>query len=112
MTRGGAAGSGGVLPLPRFVLQPYTAALIAAVHLYLGAGHLLNLFGGEVEWTHVWKGLGALGGAYLFAALASRGLARQEGRNLQVRSGAGPGSHRHAERAEEKPLLRDTAQAR
>ena len=33
-----------------------------------------------MEWTHIWKGLGALGGAYVFAALASRGL-RAEGRH-------------------------------
>jgi hypothetical protein len=65
-----------ILPLPRFVLRPCTAVVIAAVHVYLGVGHLGNLFGGEVEWTHFWKGFGALGGAYVFAALASRGLAR------------------------------------
>ena len=70
---------GFVLPLPRFVLQPFTALVIAAVHLYLGAGHLSHLFGGEVQWTHIWKGFGALGGAYVFAALASRALARREG---------------------------------
>lgn len=64
-----------VLPLPRFVLQPVTAVVIAAVHVYLAAGHLLDLIGGDVQWTHIWKGFGALGGAYVFAALATRGLA-------------------------------------
>jgi len=60
------------LPLPRFILHPLTALAIAAVHLYLAAGHLSKLFGGDVQWTHVWKGFGALAGAYVFAALASR----------------------------------------
>jgi hypothetical protein len=65
-----------VLPLPRFVLHPITAVVIAAVHVYpLAFGHLWQLFGGDIQWTHIWKGFGALGGAYVFAALASRGLA-------------------------------------
>ena len=64
-----------VLPLPRFLVHPVTAAVVAAVHVYLAAGHLWSLFGGEVQWTHIWKGFGALGGAYMFAALGSRGLA-------------------------------------
>jgi hypothetical protein len=38
-----------VLPLPRFVLHPFTAAFIAAVHVYLAYGHLSKLFGGEVH---------------------------------------------------------------
>lgn len=67
--------SGFVLPLPRFVLQPFTAVVVAAVHVYLAAGHLSQLIGGDVQWEHFWKGFGALGGAYVFAALASRGLA-------------------------------------
>jgi hypothetical protein len=65
-----------VLPLPRFVLHPFTAAFIAVVHAYLAYGHLSKLFGGEVQWTDCWKGLGALFGAYVFAALASRRLAK------------------------------------
>ena len=65
-----------VLPLPRFVLRPFTAVIIAAVHVYLAIGHLGKLFGGDVEWTHFWKGFGAIGGAYVFATLASRGLTR------------------------------------
>ena len=60
------------LPLPAFVLQPLTALVIACVHVYLAAGHLFELVAGNVEWTHVWKGFGALAGAYVFAALASR----------------------------------------
>ena len=68
---------GFVLPLPGFILKPGTAAIIAAVHVYLALGHLVPLFGGDLQWTHIWKGFGALGGAYVFAALASRGLARE-----------------------------------
>ena len=68
-----------VLPLPTFTFHPLTAALIAATHVYLAAEHLLKLFGGEVTWTNIWKGFGALAGAYVFAALASRGLAKREG---------------------------------
>ena len=64
------------LPLPGFVLHPFTALAIAVVHVYLSFGHLSKLFGGDVEWTHIWKGFGALAGAYVFAALASRGLAK------------------------------------
>jgi len=66
--------SGFVLPLPRFVLHPFTAVVVAVMHVYLAAGHLWSLFGGDVQWTHIWKGFGALGGAYVFAALASREL--------------------------------------
>ena len=65
-----------VLPLPRFVLQPGTAIVIAVVHIYLSVGHLWELFGGDVQWTHFWKGFGSLGGAYVFAALATRGFAQ------------------------------------
>jgi hypothetical protein len=72
------------LPLPAFVLHPLTAVVIAAVHVYLAAGHLSNLIGGDVQWEHFWKGFGALGGAYVFAALASRGLAQNEGRHLRL----------------------------
>jgi len=49
-----------VLPLPAFVWRPITAAFLAAVHVYLAAGHLSRLFGGEVGWTNIWKGFGAL----------------------------------------------------
>ena len=64
------------LPLPTFVLRPLTALVIAAVHVYLAAGHFSKLIDGDLQWTHFWKGFGALAGAYVFAALASRGLAR------------------------------------
>ena len=55
-----------VLPLPTLVLQPYTAPVIAAIHIYLSIGHLSKLFGGDVQWTHFWKGFGSLAGAYVF----------------------------------------------
>ena len=84
-----------VLPLPAFVLHPLMAVVIAAMHVYLAFGRLWELFGGEVQWTHIWKGFGALGGAYVFAALALRGLARQEGWHIH----AGP-----LQRGEEKWL--------
>jgi hypothetical protein len=71
------------LPLPAFVLHPLTALVIALMHVYLAAGHLLRLFGGEITWTNIWKGFGALGGAYVFAALASRGLVRRKEQQLQ-----------------------------
>src|SRR5215467_8384343 len=67
-----------VLPLPSCVLQPYTAIVIAVVHIYLSVGHLSKLFGGDVQWTHFWKGFGSLGGAYVFAALATRGFLQHE----------------------------------
>jgi len=69
-----------VLPLPGFVLHPLTAVVIAAVHVCLAAGHLSQLVDGDLQWTHCWKGFGALAGAYVFAALASRRLAK--GRHL------------------------------
>ena len=65
------------LPLPGFVLHPFTALSVAVLHVYLSFGHLSKLFGGDVQWTHIWKGFGSLVGAYVFAALASRGLARE-----------------------------------
>ena len=65
-----------VLPLPSFLLHPLTSIVVCVVHVYLSAGHLSELFGGDVQWTHVWKGFGSLGGAYVFAALATRGFAR------------------------------------
>jgi hypothetical protein len=64
-----------LLPLPKFVLNPYTAVSIAVLHVYLAQGHLSKLFSGPPQWTDVWKGFGALAGTYVFAALASRGLA-------------------------------------
>ena len=69
-----------VLPLPGWVVHPFTAIVIAAVHVYLSIGHLSVLFEGPPQWTDFWKGFGALAGAYLFAALATRGLAREKSR--------------------------------
>jgi len=40
--------------------------------LYLAVGHLSHLVDGDLQWTHWWKGFGALAGAYVFAALAFR----------------------------------------
>jgi hypothetical protein len=72
------------LPLPAFVLRPVTALVIACTHVYLAAGHLLKLFNGDVQWTHFWKGLGALAGAYVFAALASRRLVQHAGQQHKI----------------------------
>jgi hypothetical protein len=66
-----------ILPLPAFVLHPLTALFLGAVHIYLATGHLSKLFGGPIYWTDIWKGFGALAGAYVFVALASRGMAQQ-----------------------------------
>jgi hypothetical protein len=46
------------------------------LHVYLGGGHLLDLGAGQVSWTHLWKGFGALFGAYYFAALATADSSR------------------------------------
>jgi hypothetical protein len=70
-------GTARVLPLPSFILRPFTAMIIAAVHVYLALSHLMPLLAGDWQWTHIWKGFGALAGAYVFVALASRGLARR-----------------------------------
>jgi len=76
------------LPLPGFVVHPVTSVSLGLVHAYLGVGHLSELFGGEVQWTHIWKGFGAIAGAYIFAALASRGIAQQRDRRSRM-PGAG-----------------------
>src|SRR4030095_1783585 len=96
-----------VLPLPRFVLHPVTAVAVAAVHVYLSAGHLSPWFGGDVQWTHVWKGFGALGGAYVFAALASRGLAPHEGLHLVRADGAHSVSLDDADQPQARPVRAD-----
>jgi hypothetical protein len=72
------------LPLPRFVQHPASTMFIAAVHVYLASGHLSKLLGGQVEWTHAWKGFGALAGAYVFAALATRTIAARRSTPLYV----------------------------
>jgi len=66
------------LPLPSFVLHPLTALGLAVLHSYLALGHLAKLSLGSMLWTDIWKGFGALAAAYVFAALASRGLARTQ----------------------------------
>ena len=73
-----------VLPLPGFVLHPLTSVVICVVHIYLAIGHLGPLAAGDLQWTHIWKGFGALAGAYVFLALASRGLASQEARHIHA----------------------------
>jgi len=69
-----------VLPLPGWVLHPFTAVIIAGVHVYLSIEHLSNLVRDPVQWTDLWKGFGSLGGAYVFAALATRGFSRHKSR--------------------------------
>jgi hypothetical protein len=78
-----------VLPLPRVILHPVTLLGIAAVHVYLGGGHMAELMGGHVEWTHIWKGFGALIGAYVFVALASRRTLPQPDKPSQSASAVG-----------------------
>ena len=73
-----------LLPLPSFILHPLTAVIIAAVHVYLAVSHLEPLLAGDWQWTHTWKGFGALAGAYVFVALASRGLARSSRQQLEI----------------------------
>jgi hypothetical protein len=71
-----------VLPLPRFLFKAPTLVSIAVVHVYLSVGHLSHLVAGEIEWTHIWKGFGALIGVYVFAALAARAVAGRRPSNL------------------------------
>src|SRR5262245_57760918 len=66
-----------VLPLPGFLLHPITSVVVCLIHIYLAFGHLSQLAAGDVQWTHIWKGFGALAGAYIFAALASRGFVQR-----------------------------------
>jgi hypothetical protein len=73
-----------ILPLPAWVLHPLTAVGIAVMHVYLASGHLSKLFSGPVQWTDIWKGFGALAGAYVFTALASHGFDRRKNQNLPV----------------------------
>jgi hypothetical protein len=71
-----------VLRLPRFIFHSSTLVTIAAIHVYLSVGHLLHLAAGEIEWTHIWKGFGALIGAYVFTALATRRFAVRQTASL------------------------------
>jgi hypothetical protein len=77
MTTRNAARTGWALPLPGFIFRPITLVIISVVHVYLAAGHLYKLFSGEITWTNIWKGFGALLGAYVFAALATRQFGRR-----------------------------------
>ena len=92
-----------VLPLPGFVLHPLTSVVVCVVHIYLAVGHLGPLAAGDVQWTHIWKGFGALAGAYIFAALASRGFAQHEDHRhltslLRPRHGERLDQHEHEAR--------------
>lgn len=58
------------LPLPGLVTGRPFCLLLAAIHFWLGCGHLGALARGALAWTHVWKGFGAVLGAYVFVALA------------------------------------------
>jgi hypothetical protein len=89
MKRPAVVRTGPLLPLPSFVLRPFTSGVIAVVHVYLGLSHLVPLFAGDVNWTHIWKGFGALAGAYVFMALASRGLARRSQERLEINARIG-----------------------
>ena len=60
------------LPLPAFVMHPYTMLALAGLHVYLAFVHLARLAAGDIEWEHFWKGFGALAAAYVFLALTSR----------------------------------------
>ena len=57
------------LPLPRFARSPMFFLGLVALHVYLGGGHILALFRTGVTWTDIWKGFGAMAGAYYFLAL-------------------------------------------
>src|SRR5262249_50474671 len=83
-----------VLPLPGFVLHPLTSVVVCVIHIYLAFGHLTPLAAGDIQWTHIWKGFGALAGAYIFAALASRGFAQDDA--LHQREAQSPAKRSHA----------------
>jgi hypothetical protein len=53
-----------------------TEASVEDIKLLPGVSRT-KLYGGPIQWTDIWKGFGALAGAYVFAALASRGFGRQ-----------------------------------
>jgi hypothetical protein len=57
-------------------MHPFTLLVLAGVHVYLAFVHLAQLAAGNIEWTHWWKGFGALAGAYVFLALTSRARRR------------------------------------
>jgi hypothetical protein len=61
-----------MLPLPRWATRPWFFVFLAALHVYMGGGHLLHLAQNPIGWTDIWKGFGAIFGAYYFMALAVR----------------------------------------
>src|SRR5580765_118370 len=93
------------LPLPTFVMHPFTMLILAGVHVYLAFVHLAQLAAGDIEWTHFWKGFGALAGAYVFLALTSRAR-RRTGRAAILRdeltSGCSEVSYRDLEEVSAK----------
>ena len=93
-----------VLPLPGFVLHPLTSVVVCVVHIYLAVGHLGPLTAADVQWTHIWKGFGALAGAYIFAALASRGFIQHED-HRRLTSLVRPGSGGQLDRNEQETRL-------
>jgi len=60
------------LPLPRFATRPWFFVFLALLHIYMGGGHVLQLAQLPISWTDIWKGFGAIFGAYYFIALAAR----------------------------------------
>jgi hypothetical protein len=65
-----------MLPLPRFATRPWFFGSLGLLHVYLGGGHLLHLLQHPISWTDIWKGFGAIFGAYYFIALAARSRRR------------------------------------
>jgi len=67
------------LPLPAFVLNPITTLIVAVVRIDLSCGHLAKLFGGDVQWTHLFKlhhcqfAVSARGGSAMQSALMAAG---------------------------------------
>ena len=64
------------LPLPAWSRDRRLFLVVAMVHVYLGGGHVIGLFGEHATrldlWTDIWKGFGAWIGAYYFLALGVR----------------------------------------
>jgi hypothetical protein len=61
-----------MLPLPRFATRSWFFGFLSLLHVYMGGGHLVHLVQHPISWTDVWKGFGAIFGAYYFLALAVR----------------------------------------
>jgi hypothetical protein len=58
--------------LPRFATRPWFFVFLALLHVYMGGGHVVQLLQYPASRTDVWKGFGAIFGAYYFIALAAR----------------------------------------